>query len=104
MLKVTRLESASLPYAVFISKVLLHFQVNCVEESCETYNKRNIIDIIVLHHMNLRHGPDGWLFKDENQDEEEAPNGSSAASFRPKSEFEKYMVRQMHSLSILYTY
>ncbi|KOM40593.1 hypothetical protein LR48_Vigan04g079100 [Vigna angularis] len=42
--------------------------------------------------------------KDKNQDEEEAPTGSSSASFRPKLEFEKYMVKQMHSLSTLYTF
>ncbi|KOM25059.1 hypothetical protein LR48_Vigan46s002100 [Vigna angularis] len=89
MLKVTRLESASLPYAVFMSKVLPHFQVNYIEESCETYNKRKIIDKSALHHMNLQHVPNGWIFKDENLDEEKVPTESSSASSRPKSEFEK---------------
>ncbi|KOM31937.1 hypothetical protein LR48_Vigan01g149300 [Vigna angularis] len=82
-------------------KVLLHFHVNYIEESCETYNKRNIIDKTALHHMNLRHGPDGWIFKDENLDREEALAGSSTANFRPKSKFEKFMVRQMNSLNTL---
>ncbi|KOM31350.1 hypothetical protein LR48_Vigan01g090500 [Vigna angularis] len=47
----------------------------------------------------------GWVFKDENQNEEDVPApynvGSSSAAFRPKIEFEKFMVRQMHSLSTL---
>ncbi|KOM40887.1 hypothetical protein LR48_Vigan04g108500 [Vigna angularis] len=60
------------------------------EKSCETYNKRNIIDKTALHHMNLRHGPDRWTFKDENLDEE-TPTGSSTKNFLPKSEFEKSM-------------
>lgn len=52
--------------------------------------------------MKLQHGPDGQLFKDEYlADEEEAPSGSSSTSFQPRSEFEKHMVRQMHSLTIL---
>ncbi|WVY90427.1 hypothetical protein V8G54_035941, partial [Vigna mungo] len=59
-------------YAVFISKFLHHFHVDCVEESCETYGKRNIMDKIALHHMGLRHGVEGWTLKDKNQDEEEA--------------------------------
>ncbi|KOM40961.1 hypothetical protein LR48_Vigan04g115900 [Vigna angularis] len=82
-----------LPRGINHAQVLLHFNVDCVVESCETYSKRNIIDKISLHHMSLQHGPDGWTFKDENQDAEgEAPTGSSAASFKPKSEFEKYIV------------
>ncbi|KOM50148.1 hypothetical protein LR48_Vigan08g097500 [Vigna angularis] len=77
MLKVTGLEFASFPYAVFISKVLHHFHIECVEESCETYGKRNIVDKISLHHMGLQHGANG------NQDEEQALVGSSSTSFRP---------------------
>lgn len=67
MLKVTRLEVASLPYVVFISKVLHHFNIDCVE-SCETYGKRNDVDKNALHHMGFRHGVDGWVFKDKNYD------------------------------------
>lgn len=51
--------------------------------------------------MGLQHGVNGWAFKDENQGEEQAPAGSSSASFKPKSEFEKYMIRQVPSLSTL---
>ncbi|KOM54826.1 hypothetical protein LR48_Vigan10g071800 [Vigna angularis] len=32
MLKVTRLESTKLPYCVFISKILVHFGINCIDE------------------------------------------------------------------------
>lgn len=39
ILKVTRLDSAKLPYCVFISKVLVYFGVNCIGESCESYNR-----------------------------------------------------------------
>ncbi|WVZ14809.1 hypothetical protein V8G54_012375 [Vigna mungo] len=66
-----------------------------VEESCETYSKSNQVAKNALHHIGLRHGVDGWVFKDENQNEEEAPAthsvDASSASFRPKSEFEKFM-------------
>ncbi|KOM50145.1 hypothetical protein LR48_Vigan08g097200 [Vigna angularis] len=72
MLKVTRHEFASLLYAVFISKVLHLFHIECVEESCETYGKRNIMDKVALHHMGLQHGVNGRAVKDENQDEEQA--------------------------------
>ncbi|WVY90119.1 hypothetical protein V8G54_035633 [Vigna mungo] len=93
MLKVTRIKYASLPYVVFISKVLHHFNVECIDESCESYGKSNLIDKTTLHHMELQHGPNGWLFKDEYMaDEEEAPSGSSSASFWPRSEFEKHMI------------
>ncbi|WVZ14074.1 hypothetical protein V8G54_011640 [Vigna mungo] len=34
---------------------------------------RNIVDKVVLHHMGLQHGVNGWVFKDGNQDEEQAP-------------------------------
>ncbi|WVY89456.1 hypothetical protein V8G54_034970 [Vigna mungo] len=101
MLKTTRLESASLSYSVFISKVLLHFGVECMNESCESYGKNNLIEKIALYHMGLQHGQDGWLFKDEYAAEEEEVVGSSSTPFRPRFEFEKHMVRQMHSLTIL---
>ncbi|WVZ26087.1 hypothetical protein V8G54_004631 [Vigna mungo] len=102
MLKVTRLEYANLPYDFFIYKVLLHFNVECINESCKSYGKSNLIDKTALHQMRLQHGPNGWIFKDGYlTDEEEALSGSSSASFRPRSEFEKHMVRQMHSLTIL---
>ncbi|KOM51385.1 hypothetical protein LR48_Vigan09g004400 [Vigna angularis] len=99
MLKVTRLEASSLPYVVFISKVLHHFHVDCVEESCETCGKRNHVEKIALHHMGLKHGVDGWIFKDKNQNKEGAPTGSSSPSFRRKSKFEKYMGPQRRSLA-----
>lgn len=53
MLKVTRLESAMLPYYVFISKVLIQFGVECVSESYESYGKSNVIDKSSLNHMGL---------------------------------------------------
>ncbi|KOM48181.1 hypothetical protein LR48_Vigan07g188500 [Vigna angularis] len=102
MLKITRLESASLPYCVFISKLLIHFGVKCVNESSESYGKSNLIDKSALHHIGLQHGPEGWMFKDEYAEEEEEAAGSSSTPYRPRSEFEKYMVRQMHFLTILY--
>lgn len=101
MLKVTRLESAGLRYCVFISKVLIHFGVECVNESCESYGKSNMIDKSALHHMGLQHDQDGLLFKDEYVGEEEEVVGSSSAPYRPCLEFEKHMVRQMHSLTII---
>lgn len=83
MLKVTRLESTNLPYCVFISKVLIHFGVKCVNESCESYGKSNLIDKTALHRMGLQHGLEGWLLKDEYADEGEEAARSSSAPFRP---------------------
>ncbi|WVY90522.1 hypothetical protein V8G54_036036 [Vigna mungo] len=60
-----------------------------------------MIDKSALHHMGLQHGPDGWIFKNEYAGEDEDVAGSSSASYMPCSEFEKYMVREMHSLNIL---
>ncbi|BAT96027.1 hypothetical protein LR48_Vigan02g075100 [Vigna angularis] len=57
MLKVTRLESEMLPYCVFISRILIHFGVECVSESYESYGKSNVIEKSTLHHMGLQHGP-----------------------------------------------
>ncbi|KOM27172.1 hypothetical protein LR48_Vigan404s002300 [Vigna angularis] len=101
MLKVTRLESASLPYCMFISKFLIYFGVECVNESRESYGRSNMSDKSALHHMGLQHGPDGWLFKNEYVGEEEEAASSSLTPYRPRSEFEKKVVRQMHSLTIL---
>lgn len=103
MIKVTKSDAASLPYAVFISKVLQHYNVDLAEEDTESIGKRTLVDKNALHQMGLRHNEDGWVFKDENQNEEEMAGnaGTSSSVFRPKSEFEKFMVRQMHSLSTL---
>ncbi|WVZ04036.1 hypothetical protein V8G54_024842, partial [Vigna mungo] len=85
-----------------ISKVLLHFGVECVDESSESSGRSNLIDKTALQHMRLQHGPERWLFKDEYMDDdEEATGGSSSAPFRPRSKFEKHMVRKMHSLTVL---
>lgn len=54
MIKVTRLNVDSLPYAVFISKVLQRYNVDFAEETHESYGKRNLVDKNALHHMGLR--------------------------------------------------
>lgn len=54
MIKVTRLNVDSLPYAVFISKVLQRYNVDFAEETRESYGKRNLVDKNALHHMGLR--------------------------------------------------
>ncbi|KOM57631.1 hypothetical protein LR48_Vigan11g066400 [Vigna angularis] len=77
MLKVTRLESAMLPYCVFISKILVHFGVDCVDESSETYNRNNLINKSALHKMGMQHTPKGWVFKVEATKEDEEAEGSS---------------------------
>ncbi|KOM49360.1 hypothetical protein LR48_Vigan08g018700 [Vigna angularis] len=101
MLKVTRLESAMLPYCVFISRVLIHFGVECVNESNESYGRSNMIEKSALHHMGLHHGLNAWLFKDEYADEEEEATRSSSIPYRPRSEFEKFIVREMRPLKNL---
>ncbi|XP_047161390.1 uncharacterized protein LOC124831443, partial [Vigna umbellata] len=91
MLKVTRLESTMLPYRVFISKVMIHFGVECVNESSESYGRTNMIDKSTLHRMGLQDGPNGWQFKDELADEDEDAAGSSSVPYRSRSEFEKFI-------------
>ncbi|KOM34379.1 hypothetical protein LR48_Vigan02g052900 [Vigna angularis] len=82
--------------------VLIHFGVNYVNETSESYGRSNMIDKSALHHMGFQHGPNGWLFKDEYVGEEEVAIGSSTTPYRPRSEFEKHVVRQLHSLTIPY--
>lgn len=65
MLKVTRLEFAKLPYCVFISKILIHFGVDCIGESSESYNRTRMINQSVLHMMQMQETPNGWVFKNE---------------------------------------
>ncbi|KOM37504.1 hypothetical protein LR48_Vigan03g088600 [Vigna angularis] len=60
-----------------------------------------MIDKSTLHHMGLQHGQDRWLFKDEHAGEEEETASASSAPHRVHFEFEKHMVRQMHSLSVI---
>lgn len=55
MLKVTRLEYAKLPYFVFIPKILIHFGVDCIGESNESYNRTNMINHEALHMMKMQH-------------------------------------------------
>ncbi|WVZ17410.1 hypothetical protein V8G54_010392 [Vigna mungo] len=66
MLKVKRLESTMLPYCVFISKILIHFEVDCVSES-----------------------------KDEDAGE------SSSIPYRPLSEFDKAILKEIRYLKII---
>lgn len=51
MLKVTRLEFAKLPYCVFISKILIHYGVDFIGESSESYNRTSMINQSALHMM-----------------------------------------------------
>ncbi|KOM51876.1 hypothetical protein LR48_Vigan09g053500 [Vigna angularis] len=101
MLKVTRLESAMLPYCVFISKILIHFGVDCVDESSETYNRNNLIYKSALHKMGMQHTPEGWVFKVEATKEDEEVEGSSSIPYRTKWEFERTILREMKSLKIM---
>ncbi|KOM57961.1 hypothetical protein LR48_Vigan11g099400 [Vigna angularis] len=78
MLKVTRLESAMLPYCVFISKVLIHLGVDSIGESSESYSRTSLINKFVLHKMGMQHTPNGWLFKNEVAEEDEEARGSSS--------------------------
>ncbi|KOM40988.1 hypothetical protein LR48_Vigan04g118600 [Vigna angularis] len=81
MLKVTRLKSATLPYYVFISKVLIHFGVDYIYESSKSYSRTSLINKSALHKMGMQHTPDGWLFKNEvAQEDEEAEEADEEES------------------------
>ncbi|KOM49586.1 hypothetical protein LR48_Vigan08g041300 [Vigna angularis] len=80
MIKVTRMDVASLPYA---NSSLKFFNITML------ISPKKLVNLL-----------------DENQEEEEANplnigTSSNAISFRRKTEVEKFMVRQMHSLSTL---
>ncbi|WVY95498.1 hypothetical protein V8G54_034586 [Vigna mungo] len=91
MLKVTRLKSAKLPYCVFISKILIHFGVDCIGESSESYNRTNMISQSALHMMQMQHTPEGWVFKSEAADVEGEAEQSFAIPYRAQFEFERTM-------------
>ncbi|KOM48321.1 hypothetical protein LR48_Vigan07g202500 [Vigna angularis] len=101
MLKVTKFESAMLPYCVFISKVLIHLGVECINESSESYGRTNMIDKSALHCMGLQHTPDGWEFKNEFVEEDNDVAESSSIRYRPRSEFKKFMLKEIRSLKIV---
>ncbi|WVY92730.1 hypothetical protein V8G54_031818 [Vigna mungo] len=101
MLKVARLESAKLPYYVFISKILVHFGVNCIGESSESYSRISMINKSTLHKMGMQHTPDGWQFKNEVAEEDEKARQSSSIPYRAHSEFERNLLREIISLKII---
>ncbi|KOM43576.1 hypothetical protein LR48_Vigan05g118100 [Vigna angularis] len=84
MLKVTRLESAMLPYCVFISKILIQFGVDYVSESSGSYGRNNMVDKAALHRMSLQHTPDGSQFKDEHNEEEATEDESGGEGYTPE--------------------
>ncbi|KOM58046.1 hypothetical protein LR48_Vigan11g107900 [Vigna angularis] len=76
MLKVTRLESAKLSYCVFISKILVYFGVNCIDESSVSYSRTSLVNKAALHMTGLQHTSEGWQFKSEvakDEDDAEQP-------------------------------
>ncbi|WVZ17332.1 hypothetical protein V8G54_010314 [Vigna mungo] len=94
MLKVTRLELAKLPYCVFISKILIHFGVDYIGESSESYNKTSMISQSALHMMQMQYTPEGWVFKSEVVDVEGETEQSSTIPYRARSEFKRTMLRE----------
>ncbi|KOM43326.1 hypothetical protein LR48_Vigan05g093000 [Vigna angularis] len=78
MLKVTRLESAKLSYCVFISKILIHFGVDYIDES------------------------KGWRFMDEVTEDGDEVGQSSSIPYRARSKFERTLLREIKSLKIMY--
>ncbi|KOM48156.1 hypothetical protein LR48_Vigan07g186000 [Vigna angularis] len=100
MLKVTRLESAKLPYCVFISKILVLFGVNCIDESSVSYNRTSLIIKAVLHMMGLQHTFEGWQFKSEIVEDENDIEQSSTP-YRARSEFERIVLREIKALKIM---
>ncbi|KOM48100.1 hypothetical protein LR48_Vigan07g180400 [Vigna angularis] len=101
MMKVTRLESAKLPYFMFISKILVHFGVDYIGESSESYSRTSMINKSSLHKMGMQHTPDGWQFKNEVAEEDQEVGQSSSIPYRARSEFERTLLREIRSLKIM---
>ncbi|KOM43626.1 hypothetical protein LR48_Vigan05g123100 [Vigna angularis] len=66
MVKVAKQHLASLPYVVFLCKVMRHYFVDLNDEVTLSCSKKNLIEKLTLHHMGLRKNEDGWSFKDEH--------------------------------------
>ncbi|KOM52140.1 hypothetical protein LR48_Vigan09g079900 [Vigna angularis] len=101
MLKVTRLESAKLSYYGFISKILIHFGVECIDESSESYNRTSLINKAALHKMGMQHTPEGWRFTDEVTKDDDEAGQSSSITYKARSEFERTLLREIKSLKIM---
>ncbi|KOM29399.1 hypothetical protein LR48_Vigan661s003600 [Vigna angularis] len=101
MLKVTRLESVKLSYCVFISKILIHFGVDYIGESSESYNRTSLINKDALHKIRMQHTPEGWRFKDEITEEGDEAGQSSSIPYRARSEFERTLLREINPFKIM---
>ncbi|KOM48468.1 hypothetical protein LR48_Vigan07g217200 [Vigna angularis] len=101
MIKVSKQRIDSLPYTVFLSKVMRNHFIDLTNEVTISCNKKNLIGKLALHQMGLRKKENGWSFKDEHMsvvDEVEplkVDKSESKYTFKPKTKFEKYMVNQM---------
>ncbi|KOM29722.1 hypothetical protein LR48_Vigan748s000200 [Vigna angularis] len=100
MLKVTRLESAKLSYCVFISKILVHFGVNCVDESSVCYSRTSLVNKVALHMMDLQHTSEGWQFKSEVAEDEDDVEQPSIL-YRARSEFERKIMREIKAPKVM---
>ncbi|KOM28764.1 hypothetical protein LR48_Vigan583s001500 [Vigna angularis] len=60
-----------------------------------------MIDKFALHRIGLQHTPDGWQFKNEYVEEDNVVAESSFIPYRPRSEFEKSLLKEIRSLKIV---
>lgn len=80
----------------------MHFVVDCVSESSESYVRNNMIGKPALDKMGLLHTPEGWQFKSEKVKEDEEARGSSSIPHNARSEFEKALLKEIRSLKVIY--
>lgn len=98
MVKISKQNMASLPYVVFLSRVMLHHFVNLTNEVTMSYNKTNLISNLALCQMGLRKSKIGWTFKDEQiptVEEDVVPlkvdKSIVESAFQPKTNFERFV-------------
>jgi len=65
MQKAFKLHNYPLPYAVFLCKVLEHYEVDFSREASYTPNHTSLIGANALHHMGMAFRGNIWCFKDE---------------------------------------
>ncbi|KOM26326.1 hypothetical protein LR48_Vigan252s003800 [Vigna angularis] len=81
-------------------EILVHFGINCIDESSVSYNHTSLINKVALHMMGLQQTYEGWHFKSEVPEDEDDTKQSSIP-YRARSEFERTVLREIKAIKIM---
>lgn len=83
--------------------MLRHHYIDLTDELTLSCSRKNQSEKLALHHMGLGKNENGWVFKDEHvpivEEVEPLKVDKSQYNFKPKSEFEKFVVDQFKKQS-----